>query len=148
MAITISSVTYGSNLSSVTSVIDLPFNISSSGKVATIPDSDHKAWRNKVLTLLSVDVDERIWYHNFGVNLNSFLFENSSSALVEMRGVVAETFIKWAPELTFKELDAFYDSTVGTITVNIIYQIPTGEVDSVKIVTETLTAAGEIVKGI
>ena len=137
---------FGNNLPATTTMIDLPFRISDIGKVSYVADTDHKAWRNKVVTLLSIEIDERIWYHNFGVNVNSLLFQNSSSALMEARGSVEEAFIKWAPELTFKDVESFYDKTTGVVTLNIIYQVPTGEVDSVKISTESLTSAGEIIE--
>ena len=129
-----------------TYVIDLPFNLSKNGRIGIIPDSDHKAWKNKVISLLSVGTNERIWYHYFGTNIENLLFESSSSALIEVRTAIEETFVKWAPELTLKDVSITKDEAAGTITLTIIYQIPTGQQDSVKITKASLTAAGEIIE--
>ena len=129
-----------------TYIIDLPFSFGNNGKVAVIKDTDHKAWKNKVLTLFSIDVDERVWYHNFGANVNNVLFENNHDAIVEARAAIEEAFVRWAPELTLKEVTATVDEFQGSITLSIFYQIPTGELDSVKLSTESLTSSGEIIK--
>jgi phage baseplate assembly protein W len=134
------------NLPLTTTVIDLPFDISSSGRVGYIADTDHKVWKNKVLSLLSIDINERIWYHSFGANINSLLFEGNTEAILSAKAAISEAFVIWAPELTLKDIEAFYDSTLATVSLNIIYQVPTGEVDSVKIVKESLTPAGEIIE--
>ena len=136
----------GGNLPLNTTMIDLPFDISSTGRVGFIADTDHKVWRNKVLSLLSIDIDERIWYHSFGANVNSLLFEGNTEAILSAKEAISEAFVIWAPELTLRDIQAFYDETLATISLNIIYQVPTGEVDSVKIVKESLTPAGEIIE--
>jgi phage baseplate assembly protein W len=129
-----------------TYVIDLPFNLSANGRISTIPDSDHKAWKNKVISLLSVGTNERIWYHYFGTNIENLLFESSSSAVIEARAAIEETFVKWAPELTLRDVSISKNDVDGSITLSIIYQIPTGQQDSVKITKASLTAAGEIIE--
>jgi phage baseplate assembly protein W len=132
--------------SSSTYLIDLPFNLSRNGKVGIIPDSDHKAWKNKVVSLLSVGTNERIWYHYFGTNIENLLFESSSAAVIEARAAIEEIFVKWAPELSLKDVAISKDDASGSITLTIIYQIPSGQQDSVKITTASLTAAGEIIE--
>jgi phage baseplate assembly protein W len=129
-----------------TYVIDIPFNLSTNGKISIIPDSDHKAWKNKVVTLLSVGTNERIWYHYFGTNIENLLFESSTTAVIEARSAVEEIFVKWAPELTLNDVSISKNDADGTITLNIIYQIPTGQQDSVKITKASLTAAGETIE--
>jgi phage baseplate assembly protein W len=129
-----------------TSVIDLPFTLSVKGKVSSVADNSSKAWKNKVLTLLSTGIGERIWYYNYGANLNDLLFETSSEALSLAKAAISEMFAVWAPELLLEDLVAAYDETMASITFSIIYRLPNGETDSVKIITSSLTAAGETIE--
>lgn len=129
-----------------TYMIDLPFRLSNRGGVSVIPDSDSKVWKNKVLSLFSVDQDARVWYHTYGSNLYSILFENTPTAVGEARRIIEEVFIAWAPELKLRHVAADIDSGSGIIYLTIIYQTPTGETDSVKITTETLTSSGDTLK--
>lgn len=126
--------------------INLPFNISTNGRIDIIPDSDHKAWQDKVVSLLSVGTDERIWYHYFGTRIETLLFESSTDAVIQARAAIEETFVKWAPELTLKDVTVSKNDDAGTITLSISYQLPTGQQDSVKITRASLTAAGEIIE--
>jgi phage baseplate assembly protein W len=140
--------TYGFNGAAPinTYIIDLPFNLKTNGKIGIIPDTDHKAWRNKVVSLLSIGTNERIWYHYFGTKIETLLFESSATAVIEARAAIEETFVKWAPELTLKDVSVSKSDEAGTITLNIIYQLPTGQQDSVKITKASLTAAGETIE--
>lgn len=126
-----------------TYVIDLPFSLTQKGKIATIPDNDPKFWKTKVLTLLSTGINERVWYYNYGANLTSLLFETSGSAIADARTAITEMFTVWAPELTLVDIGAEFDGNISQLTFSIIYQLPDGEQDSVKISTSSLTAAGE-----
>jgi phage baseplate assembly protein W len=126
-----------------TYIIDLPFSLSQNGKIATIPDSDPKFYKTKVLTLLSTGINERIWYYNYGANLTSLLFETSGSAIADARTAITEMFAVWAPELTLVDLGAEFDGSTSHLTFSIIYELPDGEQDSVKISTSSLTRAGE-----
>jgi phage baseplate assembly protein W len=129
-----------------TSVIDLPFTLSVKGKVSSVADNSSKAWKNKVLTLLSTGIGERIWYYNYGANLNDLLFETSYEALSLAKAAISEMFAVWAPELILEDLVAAYDETMASMTFSIIYRLPNGEPDSVKIITSSLTAAGETIE--
>ena len=135
--------TSGSFSPRTTYTISLPFNISSNGKIAIISDNDPKAWKDKVISLLSIKENERIWYRYYGADIDSLLFESGNLSAGEVATAIRETFIKWLPELTLLDVTADYDQTNGYLTINIIYEIPTGEQDSVKIVKSSLTPSGE-----
>jgi len=126
-----------------TYVIDLPFSLAQKGKITTIPDSDPKFYKTKVLTLLSTGINERVWYYNYGANLTSLLFETSGSAIEDARTAITEMFTVWAPELTLVDIGVEFDGATSYLTFSIIYKLPDGEQDSVKISTSSLTAAGE-----
>jgi phage baseplate assembly protein W len=128
-----------------TYVIDLPFSFYK-GKVGVIPDNDPKVWKNKILSLLSTGTNERIWYHNYGANLSSLLFETSSVAIEDAKIAIAEVFTSWLPELRLFEIQAGYDDSLGSITVTLSYGLPSGLADSVKITTASLSNTGEMIE--
>lgn len=134
------------NLTVTTQIIDFPFNLSSSGRVATINDTDIKVYKNKIASLFSIEVNERIWYKYYGASLNNIFYEDANAAGALAKDAVKETFVKWAPELKFIDLIAEIDNDLGTVTLNISYQTPTGQVESAKITTESLTNSGETIK--
>jgi phage baseplate assembly protein W len=129
-----------------TYVIDLPFDLSTKKKLKVIEDNDPKVWKNKILSLLSTGPNERIWYHSYGANLGDLLFEPSAVAVEDARVALSEVFASWLPELTLEDISAGYDESLGSITLEVLYRIPSGEMESVKISNASLTVAGETIE--
>jgi len=134
-------------LPTITYSISLPFNLSTNGKVNIVADSDPKAWRDRVLTLLSTGINERVWYYNYGAHLDGLIYETAADAFELGKQAINEMFVGWLPELSLIDILPVYDSDSGTLSLTIIYKIPSGETDSVTISTASLTAAGETIKG-
>jgi phage baseplate assembly protein W len=124
-------------------VIDIPFNLSTKGKVNSIIDTAPKVWRNKLLALLSTGINERIWYYVYGANLNSLIFETSDQVVEDARAAISQLFVTWLPDLNLSEVDAEIDPDNAAVIFTIIYSLPSGELDSVKISTSSLNNAGE-----
>ena len=127
--------------------ISLPFNISDNKRISIVADSSPKAWRDRVLTLLSTGINERIWYYNYGASLDGLIYESALDATELGRQAIKEMFVSWLPELSLVEVTPTFDSGVATLELNILYKLPSGEEDSVTISTASLTAAGEVIKG-
>jgi len=123
-------------------IIDLPFAFSN-GRVNTIRNDDPKFWRNKVLSVFSTGTNERVWYYDYGANLTSLLFEPSTAAIEDAKVAITQTFASWLPELKLVRIESGFDSAAGAISLSIYYQLPTGDVDSVKINNNSLTNSGE-----
>lgn len=126
--------------------IDLPFSFSLSGGVSMIDSSSPKAWRNKVITVMSTQDYERVWYMHYGASLVSMLFRPELLAAIDIQTAVDEAFVRWLPELSLESVEPEYDQSTGTMTVKILYRLPTGNEDSVKISTSDISPSGEIVK--
>jgi phage baseplate assembly protein W len=124
-------------------VIDLPFDLSTKGRVNSIVDNSPKVWRNKLLALLSTGINERVWYYIYGANLNSLIFETSSQVVEDARTAISQLFISWLPDLELSEVSVDIDSDNAAVTFTIIYSLPSGDTDSVKISTSSLNNAGE-----
>ena len=127
--------------------ITLPFNLSTNGRVDITPDTSPKAWKDRVLTLLSTGINERIWYYNYGASLDGLLYESAADATELGRQAIKEMFVSWLFQLTLIEVNPVFDADTATLALTIIYKLPNGEIDSVTISTASLTAAGEIIKG-
>jgi len=124
-------------------IIDLPFDLSTKGRVNSIVDNSPKVWRNKLLALLSTGINERVWYYIYGANLNSLIFETSSQVVEDARVAISQLFISWLPDLELSEVAVEIDSNNAAVTFTIIYLLPSGDTDSVKISTSSLNNAGE-----
>lgn len=124
--------------------IDLPFTFSNKGSVVSIDDTNPNAWKNRVLTLLSTGINERVWYYNYGAGLTNLVFETIDSIGDDAKATITEMFVAWLPELTLQDVYGSYDSRTATVTFSIIYETPSGATESVKISTASLTAAGEL----
>ena len=124
-------------------VIDLPFDLSTKGRVNSIVDNSPKVWRNKLLALLSTGINERVWYYIYGANLNSLIFETSSQVVEDARAAISQLFVSWLPDLKLSEVAVDIDPDNAAVTFTIIYSLPSGDTDSVKISTSSLNNAGE-----
>lgn len=124
-------------------VIDIPFNLSAKGKVNSIIDTSPKVWKNKLLALLSTGINERVWYYVYGANLNSLIFETSAQVVEDARSAISQLFVSWLPDLKLSEVSAEVDPNSAAVTFTIIYSLPSGDIDSVKISTSSLNNAGE-----
>jgi hypothetical protein len=124
-------------------LIDLPFNISNLGRVATLPETDHKVYQNQVISVMGTNTGERIWYERYTAGIGDTLFENSDDAAGLIKKSIGEAFVRWLPHLSFIKADVGYDSTTGILSITIVYRTPTGLEDSVKIITSSLTPSGE-----
>lgn len=127
-------------------VVALPFSFTQAGAVRRVSNTDPALWKSKVKTVLTTNDYERIWYKHYGAALQNMLFNPEDLANLNVRAAVTEAFIRWVPELTLEDMTAIYDGDTGYLEFNIIYSLPTGGQDSVKITTAELTAAGETVK--
>lgn len=127
--------------------IDYPFSFNSNGRVNAIEDNNPKVWKNKILALISTGTQERIWYSDYGINLGSLVFENSQNAVEEAVRGINELFVSWLPELDLTDVQVGYDETNGYLILSVVYTLPSGEQDSVKIDTSSLSAAGETIEG-
>lgn len=124
-------------------VIDLPFDLSTKNRVNSIVDNSPKVWRNKLLALLSTGINERVWYYIYGANLNSLIFETSSQVVEDARAAISQLFVSWLPDLKLSEVAVDIDPDNAAVTFTIIYSLPSGDTDSVKISTSSLNNAGE-----
>ena len=127
-------------------VIGLPFSFSEAGTVRRLNHNDPLTWRDKVHTLFTTNDFERVWYKHYGAALQNIVFSPADIANANIREAITETFVRWLPELSLEDMSAIYDYSTGYIEFSIVYSLPSGQQDSVKITTAELTAAGETVK--
>lgn len=126
-------------------VISLPFQFSFGGVTKVVDDSD-MSWRHRVLTILNTNEFERVFNRYFGASLQGFAFQPESEVAIEVPSAISEAFVRWLPKLKLVEVSTNYDEIDGGLVFNILYKLPSGTTDSVKITYADLTRAGETVK--
>jgi len=126
----------------VTRSIKTPFAFAN-GRVDTLLDTDLNIWKNRIRALLSTATNERVWYYDYGANLNNLLFEASEVAVQDAKYAIQQMFGSWLPSLTLVNVVSEFDPYSGNLSVTIIYKLPSGDTDSVKLNTENLSPAGE-----
>lgn len=124
-------------------VIDIPFAFGSGGYVSTVKDNSRKAWRNKIITILSTERGSRIWYDRFGASINTLVFDNVDTATTLLKDAISEAFVRWIPEVKLAQVLYNYDSNNAVLTITVYYTLPTGEEDAVTINQSTITSSGD-----
>ena len=97
-------------------------------------------------SLVATENGERVMRPFMGASLNSLtIFESQSVVESVASDAIRDAFVKWLPEITLDEVTAKVDDQTGSVYINIVFTPPTGEKDSVKIVSGSLNANGEMI---
>ena len=102
--------------------ISLPFRLDSFGNVATSTDLP-KIWGDKVKTVVSTALGERLMRSDFGCSLPNNLFEIAVDAPGFADGQIQAAFTAWLPEVDFVRTD-LEETELGTVSLNVVYRIP------------------------
>lgn len=133
--------------------IDYPFTYrksSDGNNISTVAyTTDFKQiWQNRILLVLGTRPGERIMRPDFGSNLYTVLFESQSNALSIANSSINDAFAAWLPDLSLKQINPSFDQSTNTLTINILYGLPNGEVDSVTINTGIFNRSGDLIQEI
>jgi len=102
--------------------ISLPFRLDSFGNVATSTDLQ-KIWADKVRTVVSTALGERVMRNDFGCSLPNNLFDIALDAPGFADGQIQAAFLAWLPEVDFVRTE-LEETEFGTVSLNVIYRIP------------------------
>lgn len=116
--------------------ISLPFRLDGFGNVASSTDMV-KIWADRVRTVMSTHMGERVMRSNFGAGLPSNLFEVAESVPESIKADIATAFSLWLPELTLQEV-AIRENFEGNIDIEVFYSIPVLEPSSSRVYSVTL----------
>jgi phage baseplate assembly protein W len=125
--------------------IILPFSIDVSGSILSSNDPG-KIWKTRVLKAVMTHLGERVFRSKYGGTVKSALFETPDSADNEVRTSIKTSFTLYLQALKLIDIKTAMDSQLGTLSVTIYYQLPSGEADQVSIKTGVLTRSGDVIQ--
>ena len=127
--------------------IVLPFSFGNGGKVENTTDPK-TIWKQRVLSVLLTKFGERLVRPDFGSSLPNSLFENSAVAIDMATRSVNIAFNTWLSTLKLLGTDIKYDETTGHLDIAIVYQLPSGEQDSLAINSAIFNRSGDLIQEI
>jgi phage baseplate assembly protein W len=103
--------------------ISYPFTFDAQGNVATTTDQS-KIWQDRVLAVLGTNLGERVQRLDFGSEIYKKQFETSDVAISEIEKLVAVAFNSQLPLLSLNSVNGVFDSSSGTVTIEVSYMLP------------------------
>lgn len=107
--------------------ISLPFSINSYGSVASTTEQS-KIWADRVRFVIGTNLQERILDPQFGTLVPEAFMQTQEEASSLIISEVERAFPSQLELLSLQDVSVSFDEYTNTITVNIIYSLPNGEV--------------------
>jgi hypothetical protein len=115
--------------------LTLPFTINAYGSVSTTTEQS-KIWSDRVRFVIGTNLHERILDPQFGTLVPEAFMQTSDDAESMIIAEIERAFPEQLELLTLQSVDVSFDEYTSTTNVNIIYELPNGEVtDTVVAVT-------------
>ena len=115
--------------------LTLPFTLKAYGSVTTTTEQS-KIWSDRVRFVIGTNLHERILDPQFGTLVPEAFMQTSDDAESMIIAEVERAFPEQLELLTLQSVDVSFDEYTSTTNVNIIYELPNGEVtDTVVAVT-------------
>lgn len=126
--------------------ISLPFSFNSAGEVAYTTDL-RKIIQDRVVLAVMTRFDERVMRPNFGTHIHRAAFENETDAEAIAIEAISGCFSTWFPYLNLVRVATDFQDNV--LEVEVFYNKgDENPIESLKIKTELLTRAGELIREI
>lgn len=125
--------------------ISYPFKFSASGTVGTTSDRT-KILKDRIILMCLTQIGERLMLPTYGTTVPSTVFENEYEAATAAKQSIVEGFSKWFPDLVFKDLQADLDTDTSDLTLEIHYNDPEGNPQTVGLRTALFTRYGDIIE--
>jgi phage baseplate assembly protein W len=125
--------------------ISYPFKFSAAGTVATTSDRT-RILKDRIILMCLTQIGERLMLPTYGTTVPATLFENEYDAVTLAKQSIVEGFAKWFPELVFKDLQGDLDNNTSDLTLEIHYNDPEGNPQTVGLRTALFTRYGDIIE--
>lgn len=125
--------------------ISYPFKFSPVGTIAVTSDRS-KILKDRIILMCLTQIGERVMLPTYGTTVPSTVFENEFDAISLAKESVVEGFAKWFPDLIFKDLRGEIDNNTSDLTLEIHYNDPEGNPQTVGLRTAIFTRFGEIIE--
>jgi len=125
--------------------IILPFSVDDSGAILSSNDPK-KIWQSRVIAAVMTQFGERVQRPTYGGTIKSSLFDTADGATTAIKRSVENTFGSYLKSLKLQDIRTSMDSQLGTLSVTIYYQLPSGEFDQVSVKSGALTRSGDLIQ--
>lgn len=129
------------------STFSIPFRFNGLGQIEKTTDVK-LVWRDRVRLVLATKFGERVMRPDFGSDLNHVLFEDEVTAVELATRTITIAFNTWLGALKLIEITPKYDDYTGTLVFTVVYTLPSGEEDSVRINTAIFNRTGDLIQEI
>jgi len=106
--------------------ISLPFKLDSYGKIST-SSTLSDIWSDRVLSVMGTLKGERVMEPDFGTNLATFVYGNTSGLETSIETEVEQGFIKFLPLLNLVSTEVVANELSGSLDIVITYELPNEE---------------------
>lgn len=114
--------------------ISYPFKLDVKGKVG-YTTAANKIYLDRVLTLLSTNINQRPISQDYGTDLGTALFENDNDIVLATTTAIREAMKNWLPEVTIKNITVTEPDQDGVANIEIELVFPNEVVNTLSITT-------------
>ena len=123
--------------------ISLPFKIDSLGKVGATNDQE-KIWADKVRGVIGTAVGQRVYRPGFGCNATLGVFDTEEYVLNTIEEDITRAFSSFLPLLSLDEVSVQVDPETQIISVDVIYETPSGVDTAVRLGIATISGTNSL----
>lgn len=123
--------------------ISYPFYLDTFGKITATSDQD-KIYMDRVLTLLSTAVYQRIMRPTYGTDIPRALFETGDDYRLAIKEAITRAVALFLPVLKIINIDISDPDVDGVSKVTVLLSFPNGTTNTVTIASNLLSNDGTI----
>ena len=102
--------------------LKLPLSLDSGNLVLAKTQND--IWADRVRIALGTRLGERVMRPNYGTKIGASLFDTVSSTSDVVKKEISRVFHEQFPLLELISVDAAFNETLNSLTINVIYLLP------------------------
>lgn len=131
--------------SSAVRSISYPFRLDAKGKVGSTT-STNKMYLDRVLTLLSTNIEQRPIAQNYGTDLGTALFENEGDIILATQSAIREAIKTWLPEVTIGSIAVSPPNEEGVADIQLNLVFPNRVTNTLNITTAIFSYDGMVTR--
>lgn len=131
--------------SSAVRTISYPFTLDAKGKVSSTT-SVSKMYLDKVLTLLSTNINQRPISQDYGTDIGTALFENDNDIVLATSSAIREAIQNWLPEVKISNITVSEPNEDGVADIQLDLIFPNQVSSSLNITTAIFSYDGTVTR--
>lgn len=125
--------------------ISYPFRLDGKGKVSST-SSTGKIYLDRVLTLLSTNINQRPIGQSYGTDIGTALFENEGEIVPATKTAIQEAIKTWLPEVTIGNISVSTPNEEGIADIQLDLILPNKINSTLNITTAIFSYDGTVTR--